>query len=83
MYVLYIIDYLLVELLSNFGHRRPSLFSHLVSSCAGKVVNQKHLDDVINSINRWYMDRGLFGLVSALPYMVLQFVDDDVLFINL
>ncbi|XVF69667.1 hypothetical protein PTKIN_Ptkin11bG0100100 [Pterospermum kingtungense] len=31
----------------------------------GKVVNRKHLDDVVNSINRWYTDRGLFGLVSG------------------
>ncbi|MBA0609906.1 hypothetical protein Godav_010831 [Gossypium davidsonii] len=33
----------------------------------GKVVNLKRLDQVISSINGWYMDRGLFGLVSALP----------------
>ncbi|KAH8522868.1 hypothetical protein H0E87_003495 [Populus deltoides] len=30
----------------------------------GKVVNIKHLDEVINSINDWYMERGLFGMVS-------------------
>ncbi|KAG6791041.1 outer envelope protein 80, chloroplastic isoform X1 [Populus alba] len=30
----------------------------------GKVVNIKHLDAVINSINGWYMERGLFGMVS-------------------
>ncbi|XP_061961586.1 outer envelope protein 80, chloroplastic-like isoform X1 [Populus nigra] len=30
----------------------------------GKVVNIKHLDEVINSINGWYMERGLFGMVS-------------------
>ncbi|XP_012472982.1 outer envelope protein 80, chloroplastic [Gossypium raimondii] len=29
----------------------------------GKVVNLKRLDQVISSINGWYMDRGLFGLV--------------------
>ncbi|XVE60025.1 hypothetical protein DITRI_Ditri05aG0093600 [Diplodiscus trichospermus] len=45
--------------------RRPSLFSLLVSSCAGKVINLKRLDEVINSINGWYMERGLFGLVSG------------------
>ncbi|XWS28278.1 hypothetical protein CRYUN_Cryun25bG0053000 [Craigia yunnanensis] len=31
----------------------------------GKVVNRKHLDEVINSINGWYMERGLYGLVSG------------------
>ncbi|KAA3490568.1 outer envelope protein 80, chloroplastic-like isoform X1 [Gossypium australe] len=31
----------------------------------GKVVNLKRLDEVINSINGWYMERGLFGLVSG------------------
>lgn len=37
----------------------------LVSSGAGKVVNIRRLDEVISSINGWYMERGLFGLVSA------------------
>ncbi|KAK8550660.1 hypothetical protein V6N12_039356 [Hibiscus sabdariffa] len=32
----------------------------------GKVVNLKRLDEVINSINGWYTERGLFGLVSGL-----------------
>lgn len=31
----------------------------------GKVVNIRRLDEVISSINTWYMDRGLFGLVSG------------------
>ncbi|PPD66514.1 hypothetical protein GOBAR_DD36612 [Gossypium barbadense] len=53
------------ELLVNYGHKRPSLFLLLVSSCAGKVVNLKRLDEVINSINGWYMECGLFGLVSG------------------
>ncbi|KAI4386261.1 hypothetical protein MLD38_004207 [Melastoma candidum] len=30
----------------------------------GKVINIRRLDEVINSINGWYMERGLFGLVS-------------------
>ncbi|KAK1259576.1 hypothetical protein QJS04_geneDACA010312 [Acorus gramineus] len=30
----------------------------------GKVVNIRRLDEVINSINGWYTERGLFGLVS-------------------
>ncbi|KAJ4979038.1 hypothetical protein NE237_009818 [Protea cynaroides] len=30
----------------------------------GKVVNIRRLDEVINSINDWYRERGLFGLVS-------------------
>lgn len=35
-----------------------------VSSYAGKVVNVRRLDEVINSIDSWYMERGLFGMVS-------------------
>ncbi|KAF8396130.1 hypothetical protein HHK36_017742 [Tetracentron sinense] len=31
----------------------------------GKVVNIRRLDEVINSINEWYMERSLFGLVGA------------------
>ncbi|KAL1817264.1 hypothetical protein DCAR_0521687 [Daucus carota subsp. sativus] len=31
----------------------------------GKIVNIRRLNDVIDSINGWYMDRGLFGLVSG------------------
>lgn len=31
----------------------------------GKIVNLKRLDEVISSINGWYMERGLFGLVSG------------------
>ncbi|KAI3449943.1 hypothetical protein Pfo_006608 [Paulownia fortunei] len=30
----------------------------------GKVVNIRRLDEVISSINGWYMERGLFGMVS-------------------
>uniref|UniRef100_A0A5B7AWA5 POTRA domain-containing protein n=1 Tax=Davidia involucrata TaxID=16924 RepID=A0A5B7AWA5_DAVIN len=30
----------------------------------GKVVNIRHLGEVIDSINGWYMERGLFGMVS-------------------
>ncbi|WOK92947.1 outer envelope protein 80, chloroplastic isoform X1 [Canna indica] len=30
----------------------------------GKIVNVRHLDEVIKSINGWYQDRGLTGLVS-------------------
>ncbi|XP_071914444.1 outer envelope protein 80, chloroplastic-like isoform X2 [Coffea arabica] len=32
----------------------------------GKVVNIRRLDDVINSINGWYMERGLFGMVYSM-----------------
>ncbi|XP_050223369.1 outer envelope protein 80, chloroplastic isoform X2 [Mercurialis annua] len=35
----------------------------------GKVVNLRHLDDVIGSINGWYMERGLFGLVSGVEIL--------------
>ncbi|CAA2992254.1 outer envelope 80, chloroplastic-like [Olea europaea subsp. europaea] len=31
----------------------------------GKVVNIRRLDEVISSINSWYMERGLFGMVSG------------------
>lgn len=34
-------------------------------SYAGKVVNVRHLNDVVNSVNGWYAENGLFGLVSA------------------
>lgn len=30
----------------------------------GKIVNVRHLGEVIKSINGWYTERGLFGLVS-------------------
>lgn len=30
----------------------------------GKIVNVRHLGEVIKSINGWYAERGLFGLVS-------------------
>ncbi|KAJ0602160.1 hypothetical protein HanOQP8_Chr03g0117091 [Helianthus annuus] len=29
----------------------------------GKILHIRLLDDVISSINGWYMERGLFGLV--------------------
>ncbi|XVE78865.1 hypothetical protein DITRI_Ditri14bG0012400 [Diplodiscus trichospermus] len=35
----------------------------------GKVVNLRRLDEVINSINGWYMERGLFGLVSGVDIL--------------
>ncbi|XP_059624987.1 outer envelope protein 80, chloroplastic [Cornus florida] len=35
----------------------------------GKVVNIRRLDEVINSINDWYMERGLFGLVSDIEIL--------------
>lgn len=40
------------------------LIAFLLSSYAGKIVNIRHLDQVIKSINGWYQDRGLTGLVS-------------------
>lgn len=42
-------------------------FLFLSLSCAGKIVNIRRLDEVISSINGWYMERGLFGMVSAFP----------------
>lgn len=35
-----------------------------LSSYAGQIVNIRHLDQVINSINGWYQERGLTGLVG-------------------
>lgn len=35
----------------------------------GKIVNLKRLDEVITSINGWYMERGLFGLVSGVEIL--------------
>ncbi|KAJ0988151.1 hypothetical protein J5N97_006507 [Dioscorea zingiberensis] len=35
----------------------------------GKIVNIRHLDEVINSINGWYTERGLFGLVSSIEML--------------
>ncbi|GMH11489.1 hypothetical protein Nepgr_013330 [Nepenthes gracilis] len=35
----------------------------------GKVVNVRRLDEVINSINGWYMERGLFGMVSGVEIL--------------
>lgn len=47
----------------------------LVSSYAGKIVNIRRLDEVINSINGWYMERGLFGLVSAWSFVTYSICD--------
>ncbi|KAI3791377.1 hypothetical protein L2E82_05145 [Cichorium intybus] len=35
----------------------------------GKIVNIRRLDEVISSINGWYMERGLFGLVSGIEIL--------------
>ncbi|XP_074291123.1 outer envelope protein 80, chloroplastic-like isoform X1 [Silene latifolia] len=35
----------------------------------GKVVNVKRLGGVIDSINGWYMERGLFGMVSGVEIL--------------
>lgn len=35
----------------------------------GKVVNIRRLDEVIDSINGWYMERGLFGMVSGVEML--------------
>lgn len=54
----------LVPSTSHVSDVRPTLIG--LSSYAGKVVNVKRLDEVINSIDNWYMERGLFGMVSFL-----------------
>lgn len=53
---------LLAPPLSKVSDVRPFLI--YVSSYAGKIVNIKRLDEVISSIDSWYMERGLFGMVS-------------------
>ncbi|KAL0435431.1 UNVERIFIED_CONTAM: Outer envelope protein 80, chloroplastic [Sesamum radiatum] len=35
----------------------------------GKVVNIRRLDEVMSSINGWYMERGLFGMVSGVEIL--------------
>lgn len=35
----------------------------------GKIVNIRRLDEVISSINGWYMERGLFGMVSGVDIL--------------
>lgn len=47
------------------------LFCLLVSSSAGKIINIKHLDEAVSSIDGWYMERGLFGMVSVLTFVIL------------
>ncbi|KAK6164164.1 hypothetical protein DH2020_001028 [Rehmannia glutinosa] len=38
-------------------------------SCTGKVVNIRRLDEVISAIDGWYMERGLFGMVSGVDIL--------------
>ncbi|KAK4725470.1 hypothetical protein R3W88_028249 [Solanum pinnatisectum] len=35
----------------------------------GKIVNIKRIDEIISSINGWYMERGLFGAVSGVEML--------------
>ncbi|KAL4292464.1 hypothetical protein HN51_042791 [Arachis hypogaea] len=35
----------------------------------GKVINLRRLDEAISSINGWYMERGLFAMVSAVEIL--------------
>ncbi|KAH9789718.1 Outer envelope protein 80 [Citrus sinensis] len=35
----------------------------------GKIINIRRLDEVITSINGWYMEHGLFGLVSGVEIL--------------
>ncbi|PHU03034.1 Outer envelope protein 80, chloroplastic [Capsicum chinense] len=35
----------------------------------GKIVNIKRIDEIIISINGWYMERGLFGAVSGIEML--------------
>ncbi|CAH9072275.1 unnamed protein product [Cuscuta europaea] len=35
----------------------------------GKIVNIRRVDEIINSINGWFMDRGLIGMVSGIDIL--------------
>ncbi|KAG5114807.1 hypothetical protein JHK82_038076 [Glycine max] len=35
----------------------------------GKIINLRRLDEAISSINNWYMERGLFAMVSAVEIL--------------
>lgn len=50
-------------------------YNFLLSSCAGKIVNIRHLNEVVHSIDGWYRERGLFGLVSpSFPTVMCIFI---------
>ncbi|KAK9170168.1 hypothetical protein Syun_002308 [Stephania yunnanensis] len=51
------------------GYGSSHLVENMLSSYAGKVVNVRRLNDVIQSIDGWYRERGLFGLVSDLEIL--------------
>ncbi|KAK9156995.1 hypothetical protein Scep_003569 [Stephania cephalantha] len=51
------------------GYGSSHLVEIVLSSYAGKVVNVRRLNDVIQSIDGWYRERGLFGLVSDLEIL--------------
>ncbi|KAG4945208.1 hypothetical protein AAZX31_15G032800 [Glycine max] len=35
----------------------------------GKIINLRRLDEALSSINNWYMERGLFAMVSAVEIL--------------
>ena len=41
--------------------------------CAGKVINLRRLDEAISSINAWYMERGLFAMVTYPLHHIFPF----------
>ncbi|MFS7962731.1 hypothetical protein Hanom_Chr08g00730001 [Helianthus anomalus] len=47
-----------------------------IPSYARKTVHIRPLDDVISSINGWYMERGLFGLMyfEIIMFQGLSFI---------
>ncbi|ESR59333.1 hypothetical protein CICLE_v10014959mg [Citrus x clementina] len=48
----------------------PSKFlEHAFRNSYGKIINIRRLDEVITSINGWYMEHGLFGLVSGVEIL--------------
>ncbi|KAL0419593.1 UNVERIFIED_CONTAM: Outer envelope protein 80, chloroplastic [Sesamum radiatum] len=68
--------YLAVEMeLRGFGSIGPDLFNGeedraiIAPRYTGKVVNIRRLDEVMSSIDGWYMERGLFGMVSGVEIL--------------
>ncbi|MFS8005765.1 putative POTRA domain, surface antigen D15 [Helianthus anomalus] len=57
------------DLVSYQKLHRLLLLTESFPSYVGKIVNIRRLDEVINSINGWYMERGLFGLVSGVEIL--------------
>ena len=49
---------------AGFLPRNVSLHAAFLFALSGKVVNIQRLNAVLDTLNGWYRDRGLFGQVS-------------------